>query len=186
MCALCWFRLRGLVVGKSTIAAEGAGLGLFTVLPRRTGENIVPYTGQQVQHKAEDHEAVVALIIKAGSAQRVGAYMATTGEDASICSYQSGSTVARYVNDARDRIANNTKLLTPNRLQKEVAKYQRNPKGWWITAARPIPAGSEVFFSYGVGYWSEDNPFHNGTWREFPEVLRRPKKSFSRVVDFQA
>jgi hypothetical protein len=102
----------------------------------------------------------------------------------SICSYRSTSTVARYVNDARSSRRNNTKLMTPNRLQNDVARFQRNPKGWWITATRPIPAGSELFFSYGAGYWRPENPFHSGAWMQFPEVLRRPERSFSHVVDY--
>ncbi|KAJ3027714.1 hypothetical protein HDV00_010927 [Rhizophlyctis rosea] len=110
--------------------------------------------------------------------------MATVSGDASICSYHSGSTVARYVNDARNGGANNTKLLTPNRLQNDITKYQRNPKGWWVTGTRPIPEGSELFMSYGPGYWAEANPFRGGAWKMFPEVQRRPTTSFSRVEDY--
>ncbi|KAJ3049928.1 hypothetical protein HK097_009089 [Rhizophlyctis rosea] len=143
------------------------------------------YTGQQLVYTDADHEAVVKLIIKAGSAKRVGSYMAAISGGASNCSYRSDSTVARYVNDAKSARGTNTKLLTPNKKQDDVAQYHRNQKGWCIAATKPIKAGSELFYSYASGYWTEGNEFHSGAWRNWKEVTARGPASFRGVEDYK-
>ena len=123
----------GIVVKPSEI--KGAGLGLYTTLPRKTNERIAKYGGviTDAQHVDESSNYVLQL----------AANKLIDAKDALHSDYArfSNDAAANYGNTGRK---NNAKLSFPNATNTASVK-----------ASRPIKAKSEVYTSYGRDYWKD-------------------------------
>jgi uncharacterized protein len=122
-----------LYLAKSTL--PGAGKGLFTKVSIRKGEKIVEYKGKIITWK--QHEKL--------SDEGKGGYAFFVNNNYVIDAYHTPQYLARYANDARglsrvEGIRNNS-------------VYEEKKKIVHIVATRNIPAGSEIFCSYGDEYW---------------------------------
>ena len=113
----------------------GSGTGLFTTVAIPKNKNIAKYTGvikSKTAYNENPSGYGVAL---------------SRGRVLDAASTQSG--VARYVNSCRAAnkraghcSGNNAKFVVNNRTDSV-----------WVRAIKNIPAGSEIFMSYGAGYW---------------------------------
>ncbi len=142
LCAQHAIDMLGLAVKPSTI--EGAGLGLFTTRPRRRGEYICAYLGRIMSR--EDFE----LAPDAYSVQSYGGKM--------LSARYSTDGFGRYANDGRSNTVNNCVLLTEAKFVRMYgqARARTREKGAICMAARrSIPAGAELFVSYGDDYWQK-------------------------------
>lgn len=123
----------GLEIAPSTITE--AGLGLFTTIARRKGDNIIPYCGTHTHLAASDERYGGEYVLQLTRLHFI---------DAAIPSSRAG----RYSNTARSRDISqglrrgNNAHFTLNRTTKTAC----------ITATRNIHAGEEVFTAYGSTY----------------------------------
>ncbi len=121
-----------LIVKKSTLA--GAGRGLFTRVAIPKGRRIVEYKGEiltwsEVEKMPDERNGYVFYFTRK--------YV--------IDAWKTKKSVAHFANDARgivrvDGVRNN-------------AEYVTSGKHCYIKSIRPIPAGGEIFVSYGKEYW---------------------------------
>ena len=123
----------GLAIGRSTLAE--AGLGLFTIIPRRRGERIVPYLGKSVTLASADERYGGEYVLQLTRTQFIDAAATSSGAGRY-------SNTARPHNVARKQCRGNNAHFTLNRTTKTA----------WITATRNIHAGEEVFTAYGSKY----------------------------------
>ena len=123
----------GLAIGPSTIAE--AGLGLFTIIPRRKGERVVPYLGASVTLTSADERYGGEYVLQLTRTQFIDAAATSSGAGRY-------SNTARPHNVARKQCRGNNAHFTLNRTTKTA----------WITATRNIHAGEEVFTAYGSTY----------------------------------
>lgn len=111
-------------VQRSRIAS--AGDGLFACVPFRKGDAICQYAGR---------------LLRAADLPADRTYVVQVNGDHFIDGAQDGG-VARYANDAG--ATHNNARLAVDRVRKRVI----------LRATRNIAAGSEIYVSYGKGYWA--------------------------------
>jgi len=121
-----------LVVKKSTL--PGTGKGLFTKVTIPKGTRITEYKGKvmtwkEVQADVDDHIGYVFWF----SNQHV------------IDAWKTKKGVAHYANDAMG--------ITRVPGVKNNSEYETEKGRCYIVATRDIPAGAEIFVSYGAEYW---------------------------------
>ncbi len=119
-----------LVVKKSTI--PDSGLGLFTKVFIPKGSRIVEYKGRVSKWKDVKNESD-------------NGYLYTINNNHVINALPYKKALARYANDARG--ISRIKGITNN------CDYVNDGLRAFIEAKRDIPAGSEIFVSYGKEYW---------------------------------
>lgn len=124
-----------LQVKKSAI--PGAGMGLFTLIDRKKGENIIEYAGEKRAQAVFDKEPSV--------------YGFSMNKNLVIDARSTQSSVARYANDCR---ASNKRAKQCKSSNSKFSKDTKHNK-INIKATRNIKAGEEVFVSYGKGYWKK-------------------------------
>ena len=116
-----------------------SGTGLFTSKPIPTKTRIAKYTGV-IKTQAQSAENPSGYDIAIPHGRVLGA-----------ASNQSG--IARYANDCRavNKRAGQCKGID--------AKFSISTRDGvtsvWLTSTKLIPANSEIFVSYGRGYWSK-------------------------------
>jgi SET domain-containing protein len=120
-----------LVVKPSTL--PGAGKGLFTKTFIPAGTRIVEYKGRLTTWKDVEHD-------------HGNAYIFTVHEDHVIDAARSYKAFARYANDARG--FTRVKGITNNCIY-----FRDEDDRVYLESKRDIPAGSEIFVSYGNDYW---------------------------------
>ena len=122
---------RALNLKKSHIPGGGTGLYAWNRIPYNT--NIAEYTGNEIGIPDPNVHYPYAVTRRDG-----------TAVDAS----STQSTIARYANDCRP--AN----VAANHCQGNNARlYENNNGRIWLRSTRAIPAGQEIFVSYGDEYW---------------------------------
>jgi uncharacterized protein len=119
-----------LVVKSSTI--PGSGLGLFTKTFIAKGSRIVEYKGRITTWKEVKND-------------NNNGYIYTINNKHVIDALPHKKALARYANDARG--ISRVKGLTNN------CDYVNDGLKAYIEAIKDIPAGSEIFVSYGKEYW---------------------------------
>lgn len=120
-----------LFVKKSLL--PGAGKGLFTKKPIPKGTRIVEYKGKIKSWKevqAEEDENLYIYYVKRHHV---------------IDAFPVKSALARYANDAKG--LKKVKGLSNN------AAYTEDGLKVYIESTKDIPAGAEIFVSYGKEYW---------------------------------
>lgn len=120
-----------LVVKESTLS--GAGKGLFTKIFIPKGTRVVEYKGRVTTWKEVEHE-------------HDNAYLFTVHENHVIDASRSYKALARYANDARG--FTRIKGITNNSIY-----FRDEDDRVYLESKRDIPAGSEIFVSYGNDYW---------------------------------
>ena len=120
-----------LVVKKSLL--PGAGKGLFTKILIPKGTRIVEYKGRITTWKeisADENENLYIYYVKRHHV---------------IDAFPVKTALARYANDAKG--LKKVKGLTNN------AAYVEDGLKVYIESTKDIPAGAEIFVSYGKEYW---------------------------------
>ena len=112
-----------------------SGTGLFTAVQIPKNKNIAKYTGQvksQEEYNANPSGYAIAI---------------SRGRVIDAASTQDG--IARYSNDCR------TKNKKSGHCSGNNARFVVNHRNdtVWLRSTKNIPAGSEIFVSYGSGYW---------------------------------
>jgi SET domain-containing protein len=124
-----------LVIKKSKI--PGAGKGLFTTTSIKKGEIVVEYKGKKTTWKE---------CLKKGETGEYSSYVFYVTKNNCVDSEDTLDALGRYANDARGR--------TRIKGIKNNSEYSVIKGVPYIIATRDIPAKSEVYVSYGDGYWS--------------------------------
>jgi SET domain-containing protein len=119
-----------LQIKKSLI--PGAGMGLFTTVFIAKGTRIVEYKGRSTTWKDVEHD------YKNG-------YIYSIDPNHVIDAKTYKKALGRYANDARGLVS--SKGLSNN------SKYVVDELKVFIESIKDIPAGSEIFVSYGREYW---------------------------------
>ena len=120
-----------LFVKTSTIPGAGNGLFTKTFIPK--GTRIVEYKGRKTvwkDVKDDDHNG----------------YIYSINRNHVIDALKTKSALARYANDARG--LTRVKGITNN------CEYVNENYRAFIEATKDIPAGAEIFVSYGDDYWN--------------------------------
>lgn len=120
-----------LVVRPSTI--PDSGMGLFTEVDIPKGTQIVEYKGRVSTWKEANHD------------DGDNGYIFFVNRNHVIDARRMKSSLARYANDAKG--LSKVKGVVNN------AEYEPLGTRVFIKALRNIPAGSEIFVSYGKEYW---------------------------------
>lgn len=120
-----------LVIKNSTL--PGAGKGLFTKKFIPKGTRIIEYKGRVTTWKEVEHD-------------HDNAYLFTVHSGRVIDAKRSLKALARYANDARG--FTRVKGITNNCLY-----YRDENDRVFLESKQDIPAGSEIFVSYGNDYW---------------------------------
>ena len=133
---LCYAHLekeQHLRIKPSTI--RGAGMGLFTTVPRRAHRMVAPYTGEYVTKPDDNYGGDYVISLNAPPDAPPFKYV-----DARRTTDGAG----RFSNSARrrDRRTNNSHLSA-----------NRNMRDAKVVATRNIPANTEVLTRYGNDYW---------------------------------
>ena len=123
-----------LKVKKSTL--PDAGKGLFTLKDIKKGQLICEYEGEKITW----NEAIKR------NDKGKGGYVYYISDKVCIDAYTLKKTFGRYANDAAG-LARVSKL-------RNNSTYHEVKNRVYIKATRNIPAGSEVFVSYGRPYWT--------------------------------
>lgn len=126
----CWSHLKekkGLRIKTSNI--PDAGLGLFTTVDRRKGEDIAPYTGDIVVNPPDNWGGDYVLQVKKNPPTFIDGRRTNTGE-------------GRYANALRDGRRNNAQLI-----------LDRRRNAGKVRAVNNIRAGNEITVAYGRDYW---------------------------------
>lgn len=131
-----------LYVRRSTI--PNSGMGLFTAAPLRRWAKIVRYTGREITRQ-EDEEIDSGYGIFRDPPH-------TTVIDAA----STQSTLGRYVNDC-NTITHRAGHCAKNNAQFFEYKTGRFKGQMWVVALCNIPAHTEIFCSYGILYWQNQN-----------------------------
>jgi hypothetical protein len=109
-----------------------AGMGLYTTIARRPGQNIAPYSGQVIVNPRDDEGSPYALQVKKHPPTLIDAERTNTG-------------AGRYSNNCRrGQCTNNSGLSYNARRQEANVKARRN-----------ILPGKEIYTAYGHGYWRD-------------------------------
>jgi len=116
----------------STSLIPGSGLGLFTTHPITKGSLIVEYKGRLTSWNKV-------------AAKDFNGYIFYVNRNHVIDALRTKSALARYANDAKG--IGRLKAVTNN------AEYHTEGKRAYIKAIKNIPAGAEIFVSYGKEYW---------------------------------
>ena len=124
-----------LVVKKSTI--PGSGKGLFTTKPIKKGDRIIEYEGDKLTW-SEVRKRYHNDILDAN-------YLFWVKSNVWIDAQYTMDALARYANDANG--FSRVKGITNN------AQYDVIKQVPYIVATKNIPAGAEIFVSYGADYW---------------------------------
>lgn len=119
-------------VKKSGLPAAGKGLFTTVFIPKNT--RIVEYKGKITTWKDVEHN------------DGENGYIYFVKRNHVIDASRTTSALARYANDARG--LSKVKGLGNN------AEYREDGLKVYITATKNIPAGSEIFVSYGKEYWA--------------------------------
>jgi len=124
-----------LIVKRSTL--PNSGKGLFTTKDIKKGEVVCEYEGERItwDEATSRNEKDVSK----------GAYFYYINEKNVIDAWAAKDTFGRYANDAAG--LGRIKGLRNN------CVYEERKNRVFIKATRNIPAGSEIFVSYGRGYW---------------------------------
>lgn len=120
-----------LQVKKSTLPA--AGKGLFTKKTIRKGEKIIEYKGRVTTWK------------KASLKNIENPFIFYISRNLVIDALSYPKAMAKYANDARGLIR--VKGIVNN------SEYKVEHNHVFVQAIKTIPAGSEIFVSYGKEYW---------------------------------
>lgn len=120
-----------LLVKQSGLPAAGKGLFTRNFIPKNT--RIVEYKGKLTTWKDVVHN------------DGENGYIYFVKRNHVIDASRTLSALARYANDARG--ISRVKGLGNN------AEYREDGLKVYITAVKDIPAGSEIFVSYGKEYW---------------------------------
>ena len=123
-----------LVIKKSTL--PGAGKGLFTLSDIKKGKLVCEYEG----------EKITWADATARNDKNKGGYVYYINEKICIDAYEYKNTFGRYANDAAG--------LTRLKGVRNNSTYDVIKNKVFIRATRNIPAGSEIFVSYGRSYWN--------------------------------
>ena len=124
----------GLQVKKSTI--PNTGQGLFTLKEIKKHEDITEYSGEK-------------LTVEEANRKPESGYGLLINKDTVIDGKSTQSSLGRYANDCRSvnvkakYCKNNNARFVINHKNKKVM----------LRATKKIPAGSEIFVSYGRSYW---------------------------------
>ncbi len=125
-----------LFVQESTL--PGSGKGLFTDTAFKKGDKICEYEGEYVTWKECQRRC------DEGELHRASYFFYINSQNC-IDAYPQFDSLARYANDAKG--FSRIKGINNN------AEYQIIKKVPYIVATKSIPAGSEIFVSYGKEYW---------------------------------
>ena len=123
-------REKHLKIKSSSI--PNAGLGLFTSIDIEKGTRIVEYKGKITTWKEVEHDIDNFYLYKVNTQHVINAK-------------EDHKALGRYINDANG--LKKVKGLTNNCI------YVQDGLSIYIEAKRDIPAGSELFVSYGKDYW---------------------------------
>ena len=139
-------------VKKSTL--QGAGKGLFTDKDIKKGQIVCEYEGERITWDQAIERNEVGK----------GGYVYFINKKNCIDAYHYKETFGRYANDAAglSRINGFRNNSTYDVVKNKV----------YIRATRNIKAGSEIFVSYGRGYW-------NIMKEELAEIAAKKKKKVS-------
>jgi SET domain-containing protein len=121
-----------LFVKKSTL--PNAGKGLFTRIFIPKGAKITEYKGEVLTWKEVEKMADYR-----------NGYVFYFNKNYVIDAWKTKKGVAHFANDARG--------ITRVAGVRNNAEYDTEKKRCYIVATRDIPAGSEIFVSYGAEYW---------------------------------
>jgi len=122
-----------LKVKKSSL--PGAGKGLFTLKDIKKGKIVCEYEGERITWKVATERNDTGI----------GGYVYYINKNNCIDAFHFKNTFGRYANDAAGvgRIKGFRNNSTYDVVRNKV----------YIRATRNIEAGSEIFVSYGSGYW---------------------------------
>ena len=132
---VCWMHAKsqhGLRVKPSQI--QNAGLGLYATKRLAKNARIAPYMGEP-QTRAQ---------VKAQYGTDTGQYVLCRSNNECFNASKSNASLSRFANDARGSEYTNNAKFTPG-------ASSGTPL---LRATRAIPAGREIFTSYGREYWS--------------------------------
>lgn len=110
---------------------RAAGMGLYSTVARKRGENFAPYSGVKVVTQDPDFGGDYVLQIKKNPPTFIDARATSSG-------------AGRYSNNARQGQGTNNAKLSYN-----TGKGEANLK-----ATKNVPKGSEIFTAYGNTYWN--------------------------------
>ena len=133
----CWIHTKsiaGLQVKRSGI--PGAGLGLYTTRERKKGDKRVVMYGGTRKNKAQI------------DAMRNTDYVFEVKKNSYIDGAKTNSSPARYINHCRS-VDEKKKVCENN------AKFYRSGNHINLQTKKRIPAGDEIFASYGSNYWKK-------------------------------
>lgn len=122
---------KSLVIKRSLI--PNAGKGLFTKVLISKGSLVVEYKGKVTTWKEANH------------AEGTNAYLYFVNRNHVIDALNYKKAMARYANDCRG-------LVRLKGFSNNCAYFKEGGKVY-IKATKDIPAGSEIFVSYGKDYW---------------------------------
>lgn len=123
-----------LKVKKSTL--PGAGKGLFTLNDIKKGQIVCEYEGEQITWAETEKR----------NEKGIGGYVYYISQKVCIDAWHYKKTFGRYANDAAG--------LTRIQGVRNNSVYHEVKNKVYIKATRNIAAGSEIFVSYGRGYWN--------------------------------
>jgi hypothetical protein len=113
---------------------KAAGMGLYTTVARKKGDNLAPYSGAKVETHDDKFGGDYVLQIRKHPPTFIDARVSTSG-------------AGRFSNNARsnlDQGRNNAKL-----------SYNTNNHRASIKAAQNIQKNKEIFTAYGNSYWNQ-------------------------------
>jgi hypothetical protein len=119
----------GLEIKPSELPIEGVGLGLFTTVERRRGDDITLYKGDL---HTEPFQGPYALQVRKNPLLIIDASATTSCQ-------------GRYVNSAKGtNKTNNTQFV-----------WSARTGHAWIRATKKILPGTELLIAYGAGFWKK-------------------------------
>lgn len=133
---LCYAHLekeQHLRIKKSSI--PGAGMGLYTTIPRRKNRMVAPYTGEYVTKPQNNFG---------------GDYVISLNSPPNAPPYKYVD--ARKTTDGAGRFANNARR-SDQKTNNSHLSANANSRDAKVVASRNIPAGSEILAKYGAQYW---------------------------------
>ncbi len=150
-----------LLIKASTL--PNAGKGLFTKTFIAAGTRITEYKGRVTAWKEVEHD-------------HDNAYLFTVNEGHVIDARRSLKSFARYANDARG--FTRIKGITNNCIY-----VQDEANRVFLESKRDIPAGAEIFVSYGNDYWKvmrENRRIENDKEKEEKSKAKKGKKAAAK------
>lgn len=125
-----------LIVKKSSL--PNSGKGLFTTQDIKKGQIVCEYEGEMITWDEATKRNTKDV--------KKGAYFYFINDKKVIDAFAAKNTFGRYANDAAG--------LSRIKGFRNNATYFEKGSRVFIKATRNIPAGSEIFVSYGRGYWN--------------------------------